>query len=43
MKLVQVELSEELVEAAQLNRSNPFADAARLLALDRRALKRFQQ
>jgi predicted HTH domain antitoxin len=34
MKSVQVELSADLVEAAQLNRSNPSADAARLLALE---------
>ena len=34
MKIVQVQLSEDLVEAAQLNRSNPSADAARLLALE---------
>jgi len=34
MKVVQVQLSEDLVEAAQLNRSNPSADAARLLALE---------
>jgi predicted HTH domain antitoxin len=34
MKLVQVQLSEDLAEAAQLNRSNPSADAARLLALE---------
>jgi predicted HTH domain antitoxin len=31
---VQVQLSEDLAEAAQLNRSNPSADAARLLALE---------
>ena len=31
---MQVQLSEDLVEAAQLNRSNPSADAARLLALE---------
>jgi predicted HTH domain antitoxin len=31
---VQVRLSEDLVEAAQLNRSNPSVDAARLLALE---------
>lgn len=34
MKSVQVSLPEGLVEAAQLNRSNPSADAARLLALE---------
>jgi predicted HTH domain antitoxin len=34
MKIVQVELSEDLAEAAQLNRTNPSADAARLLALE---------
>jgi predicted HTH domain antitoxin len=34
MKSVQVQLSEDLVEAAQLNPSNPSADAARLLALE---------
>ena len=34
MKPVQVRLSEDLVEAAQLNRSNLSADAARLLALE---------
>jgi predicted HTH domain antitoxin len=34
MKSVQVQLSEDLVEAAQLNRSNPSGDAARLLALE---------
>jgi len=34
MKAVQIELSEALVEAAQLNRANPSADAARLLALE---------
>ena len=34
MKSVQVNLPEGLVEAAQLNRSNPSADAARLLALE---------
>ena len=34
MKIVQVQLSEDLAEAAQLNRSNPSADAARLLALE---------
>jgi predicted HTH domain antitoxin len=34
MKLVQVQLSEDLVVAAQLNRANPSADAARLLALE---------
>ena len=33
MKTVQVQLSEELVEAAQLNRSNPSADALSLFAL----------
>lgn len=31
---MQVQLTEDLVEAAQLNRSNPSADAARLLALE---------
>jgi len=34
MKTVQVQLSEDLVAAAELNRSNPSADAARLLALE---------
>lgn len=34
MKVVQVQLSEDLVAAAQLNRANPSADAARLLALE---------
>ena len=34
MKVVQVQLSEDLVVAAQLNRANPSADAARLLALE---------
>jgi predicted HTH domain antitoxin len=34
MKSVQVNLSEGLVEAAQLNRSDPSADVARLLALE---------
>jgi predicted HTH domain antitoxin len=34
MKVVQVQLSEDLIAAAQLNRSNPSADAARLLALE---------
>ncbi|MEO7650301.1 MAG: UPF0175 family protein [Bryobacteraceae bacterium] len=34
MKNVQVQLSEDLVEAAQLNRSNPSPGAARLLALE---------
>ena len=34
MKVVQVHLSEDLAEAAELNRSNPSADAARLLALE---------
>jgi predicted HTH domain antitoxin len=34
MKVVQVQLSEDLAEAAQLNRSNPSVDAARLLALE---------
>jgi len=34
MRLVQVQLPEELVEAAQLNPSNPSPDAARLLALE---------
>jgi predicted HTH domain antitoxin len=34
MKNLQVQLSEDLVEAAQLNQSNPSADAARLLALE---------
>ena len=31
---MQVQLSEDLVEAAELNRSNPSADVARLLALE---------
>ena len=34
MKIVQVQLPEELVEAAQLNRLNPSPDAARLIALE---------
>ena len=34
MKNVPVQLPEDLVEAAQLNRSNPSPDAARLLALE---------
>ncbi len=34
MKSVQVHFSEELAEAAQLNRADPSADAARLLALE---------
>jgi predicted HTH domain antitoxin len=34
MKVIQVELTEDLVEAAQLNRANPSPDAARLLALE---------
>jgi predicted HTH domain antitoxin len=34
MKMVQVQLSEDLAEAAQLNRADPSADAARLLALE---------
>jgi predicted HTH domain antitoxin len=34
MKMVQVQLSEDLAEAAQLNRTDPSADAARLLALE---------
>ena len=34
MKVVHVELTEDLVEAAQLNRANPSLDAARLLALE---------
>jgi predicted HTH domain antitoxin len=34
MKTVHVELTEELAEAAQLNRTNLSADAARLLALE---------
>ena len=32
---MKIELSEALVEAAQLNRANPSQDAARLLALER--------
>lgn len=31
---MKIELSEDLVEAAQLNRANPSQDAARLLALE---------
>jgi predicted HTH domain antitoxin len=31
---MKIELSEALVEAAQLNRANPSQDAARLLALE---------
>ncbi|MBI4903734.1 MAG: UPF0175 family protein [Acidobacteria bacterium] len=34
MKSVQVELPEDLAEAAQLDPSNPSPDAARLLALE---------
>lgn len=34
MKVVQVELTEDLAEAAQLNPANPSPDAARLLALE---------
>jgi predicted HTH domain antitoxin len=34
MKMIQVQLSEDLAEAAQLNRTDPSADAARLLALE---------
>ena len=34
MKVVQVELSGALVEAAELNPANPSLDAARLLALE---------
>lgn len=34
MKRIQVQLSEALVEAAQLSRVDPSADAARLLALE---------
>lgn len=34
MKAVQVQLPEDLAEAAQLNRANPSPDAARLLALE---------
>jgi len=34
MKIVQIQLSEDLAEAAQSNRSNPSTDAARLLALE---------
>jgi predicted HTH domain antitoxin len=34
MKVIQVELTEALVEAAQLDRANPSPDAARLLALE---------
>ena len=34
MSDVQVHLSEDLAEAAQLSRSNPSLDAARLLALE---------
>jgi predicted HTH domain antitoxin len=34
MKVIQVELSEALVEAGQLDRANPSADVARLLALE---------
>jgi predicted HTH domain antitoxin len=34
MKMVQVQLSEDLAEAAQLNSADPSADAARLLALE---------
>jgi predicted HTH domain antitoxin len=34
MKVVHVELTEALAEAAQLNRANPSPDAARLLALE---------
>jgi len=34
MKMVQVQLSEDLAEAAQLNPTDPSTDAARLLALE---------
>ena len=34
MKVIQIELTEALVEAAQLDRANPSPDAARLLALE---------
>jgi len=34
MKVVQVQLSQDLAEAAQLSSTNPSADAARLLALE---------
>ena len=34
MKTVQVELTEDLAQAAQLDRANPSPDAARLLALE---------
>ena len=34
MKIVRVQLPEDLAEAAQLNRANPSPDAARLLALE---------
>ena len=34
MKSVQVQLSEELIAAAELSSSNPSADALRLLALE---------
>jgi predicted HTH domain antitoxin len=34
MKTVQVELTEDLAKAAQLDRANPSPDAARLLALE---------
>ena len=34
MKTVQVELTEDLAKAAQLNGDNPSLDAARLLALE---------
>ena len=34
MKTVQVELTEELAAAANLDRANPSPDAARLLALE---------
>ncbi len=34
MKTVQVELTEDLAMAAQLDRANPSPDAARLLALE---------
>jgi len=34
MKVVQVQLPEDLAEAARLNRANPSPDAARLLALE---------
>jgi hypothetical protein len=42
MKVVQVQLLEDLVAAAQMNRSNPSANAARLLALELPAMTKYR-